>query len=235
MFSYVPYRYRKIFKAKRGSLKPFRSHPNRFLQSFRDNVVFICCTCLCNISITFLKSSYNPESPVFHKKRLYSFSYGVSTKINFADYVGNVPTYRFRFSIEKGECEADLDVIYIRTNKRTWAKQSWKSCSCLYWRMCEVESVSLTVNSMVLFSCKLVGWTPVAPSAARRWSSGERPFSSNACRNGKLWSLLKNRGRFPPPSAPSFVPFPNWKKKKDLLRIKFNITNIKNIYLKKHF
>lgn len=72
----------------------------------------------------------------------------------------------------------------------------------------------LTVNNMVLFSCRLVGWTPAAPFADRRCSSGERPFSSSACRDGKLGSLRKNRALFPPPSAPSFAPFSNCSTKK---------------------
>lgn len=54
---------------------------------------------------------------------------------------------------------------------------------------------------MVLFSCRLVGCTPLdcvcASVALVCEISGESPFSSRACRHGKLGSLLNRTGRFP--------------------------------------
>lgn len=76
----------------------------------------------------------------------------------------------------------------------------------------------VTMNSMVLFSCRLVGWTPVhccCASAVPLWEiSGESPFSSRSCRQGKLASLFSRMGRLsvfglhpqplptPPPLSP---------------------------------
>lgn len=54
---------------------------------------------------------------------------------------------------------------------------------------------------MVLFSCRLVGCTSAeqtSTSVVLVWEiSGESPFSSRACRQGKLGSLLNKTGRFP--------------------------------------
>lgn len=53
---------------------------------------------------------------------------------------------------------------------------------------------------MVLFSCRLVGCTPAEWTCASvvlvLEISGESPFSSRACRQGKLGSLLNRTGRF---------------------------------------
>lgn len=77
--------------------------------------------------------------------------------------------------------------------------------------------MKITVNSMVLFSCRLVGCTPAecaCASVVLVWEiSGESPFSSRACRQGKLGSLLNRTGRFPVvglPAAPlSTAPLPS--------------------------
>lgn len=68
-----------------------------------------------------------------------------------------------------------------------------------------------TVNSMVLFSCRLLGWTLVERVS---WSvvlaleiSGERPFSSRPCRLGKLGSFLNRAGRVPVAELPA-APLP---------------------------
>lgn len=65
----------------------------------------------------------------------------------------------------------------------------------------------ITVNSMVLFSCRLVGCTPgerVWASVVLAWEiSGESPFSSSACREGKLGSRLNRTGRFPVVGLPT--------------------------------
>lgn len=77
---------------------------------------------------------------------------------------------------------------------------------------------NITINSMVLFSCWLLGLTPVrlmCESVAMVWLiSGASPFSSNACRHGKLGSLLNKTGCFmvglpvePPRSSLLFSPF----------------------------
>lgn len=67
--------------------------------------------------------------------------------------------------------------------------------------MCECPFMKITINNMVLFSCRLVGCTPVdcvCASVVLVWEiSGESPFSSRACRYGKLGSLLNRTGRFP--------------------------------------
>lgn len=87
---------------------------------------------------------------------------------------------------------------------------------------CACPFMKVTVNSMVLFSCRLVGRTPaewVCGSVVLVWDiSGESPFSSRACRQGKLGSLLNRTGRFPVvglPAAPlptSPLPSPlDWK------------------------
>lgn len=71
---------------------------------------------------------------------------------------------------------------------------------------------------MVLFSCRLVGCTVEWgwASVVFVWEiSGESPFSSSACRQGKLGSLLNRTGRFPVvglpvaplPTAPLASPF----------------------------
>ncbi len=77
--------------------------------------------------------------------------------------------------------------------------------------------MEITVNSMVLFSCRLVGCTPAewaCASVVLVWEiSGESPFSSRACRHGKLGSRLNRTGRFPVvglPAAPlSTAPLPS--------------------------
>lgn len=60
--------------------------------------------------------------------------------------------------------------------------------------------MKITVNSMVLFSCRLVGCTPAEwvcmSEALAREISGESPFSSRASRQGKLVSVLNRTGRF---------------------------------------
>lgn len=67
--------------------------------------------------------------------------------------------------------------------------------------VCACSFMKITVNSMVLFSCRLVGCTPaewVCESVVLVWEiSGESPFSSRACRQGKLGSLLNRTGCFP--------------------------------------
>lgn len=67
--------------------------------------------------------------------------------------------------------------------------------------VCVCSFLKITVNSMVLFSCRLVGCTSAERASASVvlvWEiSGERPFSSRACRQGKLGSLLIKTGRFP--------------------------------------
>lgn len=69
----------------------------------------------------------------------------------------------------------------------------------------------ITVNSMVLFSCRLVGCTPeewVCASVVLMCEiSGESPFSSRACREGKLGSRLKSTGRLTLVGLPA-APFP---------------------------
>lgn len=64
---------------------------------------------------------------------------------------------------------------------------------------------------MVLFSCRLVGCTPgerVFASVVLAWDiSGESPFSSRACREGKLGSRLNKTGRFPEVGLPA-APLP---------------------------
>lgn len=58
--------------------------------------------------------------------------------------------------------------------------------------------MNITMKSMVLFSCWLLGLTPVSllsESVVMVWLiSGDRPFSSRACRHGKLGSLLNRTG-----------------------------------------
>lgn len=68
---------------------------------------------------------------------------------------------------------------------------------------------------MVLFSCRLVGWTPVHcwyASVALLWEiSGESPFSSRSCRHGKLGSFFNRMGRlsmFGLPAQPLPTPLP---------------------------
>lgn len=58
----------------------------------------------------------------------------------------------------------------------------------------------VTVNSMVRFSCRLVGWTfeGVSESVVLMLEiSGESPFSSRSCKLGKLWSRLNRTCRVP--------------------------------------
>lgn len=59
---------------------------------------------------------------------------------------------------------------------------------------------TITIKSMVLFSCWPLGLTPVrlmCESVVMVWLiSGESPFSSKACRYGKLGSLLSETGCF---------------------------------------
>lgn len=64
---------------------------------------------------------------------------------------------------------------------------------------------------MLLFSCWLVGWTPVrwrCDSLVMAWQiSGESPFSSKACRHGKLGGLLNKTGCFPVVGLPVEPPW----------------------------
>ena len=67
------------------------------------------------------------------------------------------------------------------------------------------------MNSMVLFSCRLVGRTSAERVSASvvlvREISGESPFSSRPCRLGKLRSRLNKTGRLPVVGLPE-APLP---------------------------
>lgn len=77
--------------------------------------------------------------------------------------------------------------------------------------------INSTVNSMVLFSSRLVGWIPAdlfcASVVLFLEISGESPFSSRACQEGKLGSRLNRTGRFPMLGLPAaLLPSPfDWK------------------------
>lgn len=70
---------------------------------------------------------------------------------------------------------------------------SWRLQIC-YSSVCVCVCVmNITMKSMVLFSCWLLGL--MSESVVMVWLiSGDRPFSSRACRQGKLASLLNRTG-----------------------------------------
>lgn len=101
-----------------------------------------------------------------------------------------------------GECYRK-HILQLKYPKLYW---------CLIIPLSEHYSfMQITVNSMVLFSCKLVGCTLVERATGSvvlaLEISGERPFSSRPCRLGKLGFRLNGTGRVPVAELPN-APLP---------------------------
>lgn len=130
MFHCVPYLYREILRWRELLWKPLADVQTGFCMASE----IMWCLCVIHVHVTFQCNYWENNHIILDCKFLMNKD-SISTKIRFVDYV------RKADFMWKGQCEMDLDVIHIRTNKRAWAKQRRKSCCSLWPCECLVTSV----------------------------------------------------------------------------------------------